>query len=394
MAQEKKGDRAKGPIFVDGEWKYRYPKTGYPAYWQVVIFDVRPDKKKTTTKKYPFTDEPTEVEALAKAHGQVDEMNCAAKLAAGTTIADAMEFYPKYLAEPDGADDEPMSPGAIRTVMFRLRNVFDERLRALPITDLTEADCRAAYELLKSRRAFDTVFGAIGQAKKFLRWCVAKKWARANPMEAIRAKGTKNDGGKGKKQLGFNELAKWKEVAFDLAEKGDVGAVAALLPLYTMLRATMIVTRRVGDVDMQGALVWVRDKQPNRTKRVPEMNCIEEERIWPILHSLTLGRGAGEWLFAGERTRKTGHRDRSWVKEQIQRVCRLAGVSEDTHTHGMRGAAISAATMSGEFLERIQKRAGHAAGSDVTRRAYQSAESISKRRQRATMAALAGGKGQ
>lgn len=389
MAQQKKGDRAKGPIFAGGEWKYRYPKIGYPAYWQVVIFDAHTGK--ATSKKLPFTDEGSEATMLAQAQGQVDELNCTAKLAAGTTVGDAMDFYPRYLASPDD-DSDPQSPGAIKTVMFRLRGIFDERLRAMPIADLTEADCRAAYEALKARRAFDTVFGSVGQAKKFLRWCVAKKWARANPMQGLKAKGTKNDGGKGKKQLNFNELAKWKECAFDLAEKGDVGAVAALLPLYTMLRATMIVTRRVGDVDMQGALVLVRDKQPNRTKKVPEMNCIEEERLWPILQSLTLGRSSGEWLFAGERTRQTGHRDRSWVKEQIRRVCRLAGVREDTHTHGMRGAAISAATMSGDFLERIQARAGHAPGSDVMRRAYQSAESISKRRQRATMAAIAGGR--
>lgn len=394
MAQQKKGDRATGPLLVDGRWKYRYPAEGYPGYWLVSFWVAGPDgKPKQSSKRHPFTDPGEEAAELARAQAMVDELNCAAKLAAGTTIGDAIDHYPAYLAAGDDKLElEPKSKGAIKTDVYRLKSFFDEASRTLPVADLTEADCRARYEAIKASLKFDTVYGTMSVVKKFLAWCVRQRWARANVAEGIRAKGQKNDGGKGKKQLNFDHLAKWQEKAFELAEQGDDSAVAALLTIHSGLRESLIVSRRVGDVDMEGAVLWVREAQPNRTKRVPSMNCILEERLWAPLLSLTLGRDGKEWLFAGERTRLTGHRHRDWVTDNIRRICRLAGVPDDTHAHGMRGAGMSLENASGEFLAKIQARKGHGMGSAVTRRAYLSAESIAKRRQRNTMMALAGGK--
>lgn len=87
-----------------------------------------------------------------------------------------------------------------------------------------------------------------------------------------------------------------------------------------------------------------------------------------------------------------GHRDRSWVAEQIRRVCRAAGVSEDTHAHGMRGAGRSTDLMDGATLKDIEAQLAHARGSKATS-AYVSPEAIHRRRQRMLhgMLALDGG---
>lgn len=396
MAQQKKGNRAKGPVFVDGEWKYRYPKTGFPAYFQIAYFDIVDGKPKPTTEKLPFTDEASEALALARAQDKVASYNCEMTLAAGTTIGDGIEAYPKALVAGYDAPGtktgirEPLGDESITTEIHRLEAFFDDELLVLPVADLTAAQCQARYEVLRAEQAFDTVYYTMGVARRFLQWCVIRKWARENVMIGVRARGRKKHGGKGKHQLNFDDLAKWNAKAIELAEDGDVGAAAALL--CSIFRAEVIVTRRVGDIDLNGAVIHVRDKERNRTKGVPELACIEDERLWPILMSLTLGRDKTAWLFPGERVRVTGHRRREWVTEQVKRICREAGVSEETHAHGMRGAAASAATMNGEFLMKVQAQMGHTPGSAVMGRSYQTAESIARRRQKHLMMAMAGGK--
>lgn len=299
-------------------------------------------------------------------------------------------------------------------------------------------------------QAVDTTLNSLKTARRLLNFCVERKWARSNPLRAFRPEGERNPGGKGKKQLNFEALSKWEAKAYELAEAGDEGAAAGLIALKLALRASVVVSRRASHIDLGGAILRVpAEGRANRTKRAPEIIPVMDVRLRPILASLKVGKELADgWLFpasggAGpgrrrftEDTRQVilaeydqaiasgeggesvlirhavttamicvwrrraprpidfalGHRNRAWLAEQIRRVCRAAGVSEDTHAHGMRGASASLDHIDGKTLAEIQMWLGHQHGSSVTEAAYLTADAIHRRRQRALMQAVPGGK--
>jgi integrase len=466
MAQRKKGDRAMA---------YRYPKVVpgqprlYPGYYLVVTIGADGERSQ---KKYPFATAAAEEVARQDAEGDARVTNEEAELAQGVTIEEAMNAYPERLRKKN-------RPRTIETNMNQLRNMFPEVARLLPsralapadgtgagkliyprripLADLTEPFCIALYELLCTRPdkrdrlpAADTTLNTLKTARRFLNFCVERRWARYNVLAAFRPEGERNPGGKGKKQLNFEALAKWEAKAFEMAEAGDEGAAAGLIALKLALRASVVVSRRASHVDLGGAILRVPgDGRANRTKRAPEIIPVMDVRLRPILASLKVGKELADgWLFPAsggsgpgrrrftEEARRqilaeydaalasgaggeevltrhgvttstvfvwrrreprpidfaAGHRNRAWLAQQIRRVCRAAGVSEDTHAHGMRGASASLDHIDGKTLSEIQMWLGHQHGSPVTEGSYLTADAIHRRRQRALMQAVPGGK--
>lgn len=390
-ARRKSTDRATGP--------YRYADR-----FAVRIVSADPAER-PRYKTFPFASPASEAAAKAEALAYVEQFNRDAQLAQGVTIEEGLAAFEVRLRT------KGRSTGTIRTMFFRLRNFFPLDTQRTPVSALDRAHCEQLFREMKGRPdrrpghvgqlpAPDTVLNTLAVARQFLSFCVEQKWARNNPLGAAREPGRfrpedagdRNPGGKGMKQLNFDHLAPWEAKAFELAEDGDEGAAAGLIALKLGLRAAKIVSRQAKHVDLGGAILHVPREGPARTKRAPELLLIEDPRLAAVLASLALDKGPEDWLFPGERTRVTGHRDRNWVTAEIRRVCRLAGVPEDTHAHGMRGASASLDHLDGKTLAAIQERLAHRQGSSVTEGSYLTAEAISRRRQRRLMQLIRGDK--
>jgi len=446
MAQPRKGvDRALGP--------YRYAD-----HLMVVVVratEPKPGEPRRPTKKFPFAKWGGEEAAALAAQAFADEINREAALAQGISVDDAMEAFRRQRLPKKNHDR------SIETAVGHLRNVFAGAL-GTAVNDLTEPDCIRLFESYCARPtrfkrppAIDTALNALFAVRQFLDFCVEQKWARSNVLDGYQPElGERNRGGKGLKQLSFDDLPKWEAKAFELAEDGDRGAAAALMAEKLGLRSITVVTRQAKHIDLGGAIVRVpKGRRSNRTKKAPELIPVEDERLHPIFASLKLGLGDEDWLYpasdhVGDGRRQfteeqrrwiiaeydqavargrgegkdvlaqhqiptslicqwrrrpegipdrapivVGHRHRSWVAEQVKRICRLAGVSEDTHAHGMRGIMASVDHMDGRVLEATQAKMGHRPGSPVTKGAYITPEAIHKRRQRMMMGLLRGGRG-
>lgn len=410
MPQVKKGDRAKGP--------YREPaiKPGrpaiYPGRW-VVITLTADDPPKRTKESFPFETPGQEESQRLNAQNIVDATNQEFELAQGVTIEEAMEAYPAWLLRTGWK--RPNRQRSVDTIVGHLLNFFPEEAKLLPdksivdvtspkagkviyprrvaVADLTSAFCEALYERLKDCSAGDTAVNTMNDAKRFLRFCAEKKkWARSNPLAGFSPPVNRNPGGKGKDaQLTFNQLAVWEAKAFELAEAGDRGAVAALIALKLQLRTAQLVARKVQDVDMDGAIFRALTDGKNRPSE--QLIPVLDERLRVILMSLKIGRNDEEWLFPGEREYAggTGHRNRGWVTAAVKRICRAAGVPETTHAHAMRGAGSSLDHISGETLDEVQRKLGHEIGSSVTKASYLTPEAIFRARQKKLMKAIKGG---
>jgi integrase len=388
MPSRKPIDRALGP--------YRYPT----HYMTVRIAADVTGPRGREVRNFPFASATSEPDARAAAQRYVDRLNENARLAQGVTVEEAIESYTVRLRKK-------LRAGTVATALFRLHNFFPIDARRAPVSALDRPHCETLYAEMSVRPdkrgnppATDTALNTLSVARKFLDYCVESKWARSNALGQAREPSRfrpdaadRNPGGKGKKQLNFDALAPWEAKAYELAEAGDEGAAAGLIALKLGLRATMIVTRRTSHVDLEGAILRVpREGPANRTKRAPEIIPVMDERLRPILASLKADRPADAWLFPGDRTRLTGHRDRNWVAEQIRRVARLAGVPDDTHAHGMRGASASLDHIDGKTLAEIQLWLGQRQGGGVLKGSYLTADAIARNRQRKLMRVIPGEK--
>jgi integrase len=393
MSKRKLIDRALGPYRYDDHWMV--------AIVPAVVVEGEPKRR---VKTYPFTATTEETRRL-EAQRYVDRFNEAARLAQGVTLEEAIAGFTVRM-------QKRLRPGTVTTNLIRLGNFFPPEVQRTPVSALDRPFCAQLYAEMAARPdsrpghegnlpSTDTALNTLSVARQLLDFCAEQKWARSNPLGQAREPGRfrpedpgeRNPGGKGKKQLNFDALALWEAKAYELAEDGDDGAAAGLIALKLGLRAAIIVTRQVSHVDLEGAILRVpRDGPINRTKRAPEIIPVMDARLRPVLASLKEGKPADGWLFPGERTRQTGHRDRNWVADQIRRVCRLAGVPEDTHAHGMRGASASLDLIDGKALAEIQQWLAHRQGSDVTHGSYLTAEAITRNRQRRIMQVIPGGK--
>lgn len=169
------------------------------------------------------------------------------------------------------------------------------------------------------------------QVRSYLKWCVGEGYFRKNPADGIKGTGRRS---KGKQKLSIKETRAWLPIALELAESGDVGAVAALMALLMGLRASEIVNRLVSDVDEL--------EEPGDTLNVPYGKNDAARRLLevpaelrPFLAALAEGKSSGAWLFP---TRKSasGKHDYGWVEDQVKRICDLAKVTL-VGAHAMRG---------------------------------------------------------
>ncbi|MCA9677035.1 MAG: tyrosine-type recombinase/integrase [Myxococcales bacterium] len=236
----------------------------------------------------------------------------------------------------------------VKTHWYRLRAFFAlgtiESNSGGRLVTLTPERAQAFYEALTRSTAVDTHRNCLTLAKAFGQWCVKRGWLRTNPLAEIEPLGRRR---RGKEQLRVDEARRFIATCRTHANKGDVGAIAAMTQLLLGMRSAEVVERVVRDLDDGGRLLWIpraKTDAGRRTLEVPEM-------LRPYLRKLARGRQPGDRLF-------TEH-DRHWQLYHVRRMCRLAGVPEIT-AHSLRGLHSTLATEHGATGHVVASALGHA----------------------------------
>jgi integrase len=289
-----------------------------------------------------------------------------------TTIDEAIDQYEKHLTAKGNKQT------SVGMTIRRLRRFWPELDLELDLVTLQRA--RAAYAALVETMAADTHRNMLAEAKTHLRWCVAQRWLRSSPLEAVQGTGRRRHG---KLQLRLDEARAWRVKAHELAGAGKLGAVAALMTLTMGLRATEIVVRRVRDLDDGGRMLWIEDAKTEagvRTVAVPE-------ELQLYLVALTRDRGGDELLWRAKHWR-------DWPRKWVQRICAAAGVPK-VCAHGQRGLtatlAGAAAILATGGLGAVPAALGHV-DARTTETAYADRGELEKERRKRTLAVLDGGK--
>src|SRR4029079_18029117 len=130
---------------------------------------------------------------------------------------------------------------------------------------ITPAKGAELYAGLRRRKAkggkvlaVDSHRNILAEARSFLKWCHGKRWIVRNPLDEVEGVGRRRHG---KEQLRIDEARKWQAKAIGLADKGESGAVAAMMCLVMGMRCSEIVSRVVRDLDDDGQLLWIPDSK-------------------------------------------------------------------------------------------------------------------------------------
>jgi len=224
------------------------------------------------------------------------------------------------------------------------------------ISSFTPREMQRLYDRRRGEVAVDSHRNELGELKRFFRWCVEQRWLTESPVEGVKPKGKRNPGGKGRSPLRMDEARKWMGKAVELAQGGDVGAVAALVCFLCSLRASEVLALQVRDVDDGGRLLWPNRSKTDAGSRPREIAPV----LQPLLLKLTEGKGPTDLIF--------GEHWRDWPRKQVQRICKLAGVPK-VSAHSMKGLHGTLAMQAGATGSMVAHQLGHA-GERVTRESY------------------------
>ena len=148
--------------------------------------------------------------------------------------------------------------------------------------------------------AADTHRNLLAQTKSFLGWCVERHWLRANPSAGVKGIRRRRPRGKSLGKTGntlrVKEARAWYVKAVELAGAGDQGATAALLAMLLGMCASEIASRRVADLDEDGApgdLLWIPCAKTPPGRRTLEVLAV----LRPLLVECAEGTAAESHLF-------------------------------------------------------------------------------------------------
>jgi integrase len=296
------------------------------------------------------------------------------KLAAGIeldrTVGDAVDAYETYQRVDKGNKER-----SVTTTRVRLTGFFTEP--ALELAKLTPARVASYYKTQVEAVAVDTHRGTLSEARTFLGWCVKREWLHENPLAKVEGVGRRKTG---KAQLTIDEARKFTAKALAMASrrKGDLGALAATLPLLTGMRASEITNIRRRDLDDGGTILWVQEGKTEAARRrfvVPEVIC-------PLLLKAVKRLQPNDLLF--------GKHWRDWPRENVQRICKLAKIPSVT-AHGLRGTHATLAEGAGATGELVARALGHEHVS-TTHKHYTKAAVVDLATQNRALKVIAGGR--
>jgi hypothetical protein len=210
----------------------------------------------------------------------------------GLSLSKALAEYATYLAK-----ERENRASTIETTIGRIRALFTHDAQT---DDLTPAMVRKLFEAFTKRPitkagklpSVDSKVGVPKQSRTFALWLHGKVWTkRSDLFEGLQVLGKRK---RGKAQLSIDESETYRARALGLASRGDVGAIAALVPIT---RAGEVVGRRVRDLDSRGT-------KPDRVREDGgRQQGVEHPRApAAIPGSVGAREAAGRALVHGQRT--------------------------------------------------------------------------------------------
>jgi integrase len=286
------------------------------------------------------------------------------------TVAEAVEQYAQWMRTEKGN-----RPTSVMATRYRLRGML-QPVWEQPARSLTRGRAMDLYRQRCAQVAVDTQRNELNQVRTFWRWAAERRMVRPGIWDGIKAQGQRSHG---KEQLRPTEAQKVYQLALAEAGQGDspAGAAAVLCALVLGLRASEIIRLQPRDVDAGLAFVE-RSKSRRSTRRVKV-----PEPLWSVLDELAdrARHGGQERVFPFTRY---------WVRDQVKRLCRMAGAPEIS-AHGMRGLHATLATAAGATSELVAQQLGHASLA-VTEKHYTDPEALTEAAKTRVVTLLEGGK--
>jgi len=274
------------------------------------------------------------------------------RLVGEMTFGEALDHYERYLKV-----DRGNKPRSVSNTISRLKKWLpvDE-----PLSAFTAGKAERRYEERTDQVKADTHRNELAKVKTFGRWLCHKKrqWLPSSPFEEIEPIGSRNT--HGKLQLRPGEADRFLVTGMEMADKGDEGALAAVLTLILGPRSDEVLSLFCRDIDptFDGRVFvcvkWVEQGKTRSAKRAVEVK--RPELAQALLRQIT-GRQAEERLFAADS--KTGYRSPSWLRKVVRRVCEKAGVTV-VCPHGLRGSRATLYVEGGKDLHQVSRDLGHA----------------------------------
>ena len=307
-----------------------------------------------------------------EAHRFIAELEEELTLEGPITVEAALVEYERHLAAKGN------KPGTIATTMRRLESMCSLRGERR-LSRLRDVSARGAYDsLAASGVAADTHRNILGEAKTFGKWAVKMGHLRRNPWAVVEPIGRRR---KGKMQLRVDEARRFVAKCLEL---GDDGAVAALCCLLLGLRASEVVQRVGRDVDDGGSLLWIDRGKTFAAARVLDV----PEVLRPLL--VRQAARASSCVPMGGTPGPLFSHSRFWLRDQVARICILAGVPV-VCPHGLRCTHASLAMAAGASSALVAASMGHASDA-VTLAHYASPGAVAAGAQERLLKVLAGGR--
>ncbi len=317
-----------------------------------------------------------ETEAEAREYIAITERRIAAAAVEVRTMTAAVDAF--IGAQTARIAEGEVGAPAVERYEYHLRKTLKLATEGhLDLRRLTPAYAKRLYDARTG--AVDTHRNGLAVAKMFGNWCVSKGWLKVNPFAGIKGRGRRRFG---KPQLRVDESRTFLLKCLELAPH-DEGAVIAIGYLLLGTRAAELLDRQVRDVDDGGRLLWIPKAKSEAGKRQLEIPDV----LAAHLLRLATGRPALAPLFQA-----CAHRARrqDWAREQLTRLCKLAGVPRVT-PHGLRGTQGTLAKEAGATSQLVAVALGHASPA-ITERAYLDKQRSEAADRRAALRVLAGGR--
>lgn len=276
----------------------------------------------------------------------------------GLTIAHALDRYKDYMRH-----DKGNKPSSVEATSTRIRRFLGDADTFL--SSITADVAAARYAERRREVAVDTHRNELGQVKTFIRWCIEQGWIWRDPFARVKPIGKRR---RGKKQLRIAETRRVVAIALTDARRSDdacdhrqrfhrLSSLAVLVALYLGMRAGEVVNIRRRDIDDGGRLLWIPDAKTENGRRTLEVADV----LRPLLlaRALECGDNPEARLFP---------RSRGWVRDNVKRLCRAAGVPEVT-AHGARGIHATIAARMGTTSHAVAMALGQG-GDQVAKRHY------------------------
>lgn len=251
------------------------------------------------------------------------------------TIEDALARYADYKTAKGN------KPRSLTTTDYRLRSFFPRT--AMSVQALTPAKCAEYYAALTAKQKPDTHQNALAEARTFCSWLVKQQLIKRNPIDGIEPMGRRKHG---KAQLTVEEAHRWLSHARTVADKGEAGAVAAMVTLLMGLRCGEIVERTARDLDAGGSLLWIPHSKTEAGRRRVEVPDV----LRLYLLALKRDKLPTDLLF--------GEHWRDWPRRWVQKICRAARVPT-VCAHSMRGLFATLGMQAGAVPHVVAATLGH-----------------------------------